>query len=87
MRMSNQSASEVGGPPDRKRRGRTPEDIRSIPTPIIDIGERMRPLDQATVEVIADSIAEWGQLQPIAVKRIGTARVRPRFKLISGHHR
>jgi ParB-like chromosome segregation protein Spo0J len=49
----------------------------------VEIGERLRPLNDATVERLVESMARLGQLQPITVYSPDNHRV----VLIAGHHR
>jgi hypothetical protein len=50
----------------------------------IEVGERVRALDPATVEQLAQSFQHLGQLQPIGVKRQGLGKP---LRLIYGLHR
>lgn len=49
----------------------------------VEIGERLRPLNEATVERLVESMGRLGQLQPITVYSPDNHRV----VLIAGHHR
>lgn len=49
----------------------------------VEIGERLRPLNEATVERLVESMSRLGQLQPITVYSPDNHRV----VLIAGHHR
>lgn len=56
---------------------------RLIPIMLIDVVDRLRPVDPDWVEVIAASMAERGQDQPIVVRPDGENR----FRLVVGAHR
>jgi ParB/RepB/Spo0J family partition protein len=48
----------------------------------IDVGENVRPLDEAHVQALASSIALRGLIVPLVVRPAGE-----RFTLVAGHHR
>ncbi|PZW46862.1 ParB family chromosome partitioning protein [Humitalea rosea] len=57
--------------------------VLSIPLADIEIGERLRPINPAFVELVAASMAERGQDTPIRV----TAQPNGKYTLIAGAHR
>lgn len=59
------------------------EPSRLVPLSLIDIGERLRSVDEDWVAFLADSMAERGQMQPIEVRDAGNGR----FTLTAGAHR
>jgi ParB family transcriptional regulator, chromosome partitioning protein len=61
-----------------------PRRIYAIPLALIDVGERLRPVDQDFVALIAASMAERGQDTPITVAEAGADG---RHRLIAGGHR
>jgi len=58
---------------------------RSLPTPIdmIEVENRLRSVDEAAVDHIAESMAARGQIYPIQIRTIEPGR----FRLIAGAHR
>ncbi len=56
--------------------------VISIPLDQIDLGDRLRPINEAQAASRAESMAEQGQLQPIMVRPIGD-----RFVVVVGGHR
>ena len=58
---------------------------RSLPTPLdmIEVEDRLRAVDEAAVEHIAESMGQRGQIYPIQVITIEPGR----FRLITGAHR
>lgn len=58
--------------------------ILSLPLDLVEVGERLRPVDADYVALIAASMAERGQDTPITV---ATADAAGRHRLIAGGHR
>ena len=58
--------------------------VLSVPIDLIEVGERLRPIDPAYVEMLAANMAERGQDTPIT---IGPARPDHTHPLIAGGHR
>lgn len=58
--------------------------VYSLPLDLIEVGERLRPVDPDYVSLIAASMAERGQDTPIVVGAAGTDG---KHKLIAGGHR
>ncbi len=58
---------------------------RSLPTPInmIEVEDRLRSVDEAAVDHIAESMEQRGQIYPIQIRTIEPGR----FRLIAGAHR
>lgn len=56
--------------------------VVSIPLADIDVGERLRGIDDDAAAVIAASMQEQGQRTPIEVRKVGK-----RYRLIAGAHR
>lgn len=56
--------------------------VVSIPLADIDVGERLRGVDDDAAAVIAASMQEQGQRTPIEVRKVGK-----RYRLIAGAHR
>ena len=58
---------------------------RSLPTPLdmIEVEDRLRAVDEAAVEHIAESMEQRGQIYPIQVTTIEPGR----FRLVNGAHR
>ena len=58
---------------------------RSLPTPIdmIEVGDRLRAVDEAAVDHIAESMEQRGQIYPIQITTIEPSR----FRLVNGAHR
>lgn len=57
---------------------------------LIEVGDRLRAVDQDYVEVLAESIRQCGRvLQPITVGRFAPRKkeLRPRYRLMAGEHR
>lgn len=59
------------------------KDILDIPVSSIEVGQRLRPVDPAKVELIADSYRRQGQIAPIEVAPRGPGK----WKLVIGLHR
>jgi hypothetical protein len=79
--VSNTAMMSSLGLNDGTRRG---TDIRGVPVKRIEVGERQRPLNQATVEKLASSFMTEGQLAPIGVKQGAVGKP---YRLIYGYHR
>lgn len=56
--------------------------IRDIRVDAIVVGKRLRPLSDATVKEIAESMARVGQLNPVSIHQPNVSPV-----LVAGHHR
>lgn len=57
-------------------------EIVAIPIDLIDVSNRLRPVDSAHVEAIAASIAQIGLMSPIILRPAGN-----RYLLVAGAHR
>src|SRR4051812_19376806 len=79
--VPNTSLMSSLGLNDGTRRG---TDIKPIAVKRIEVGERQRPLNQATVEKLASSFMTEGQLAPIGVKQGASGKP---YRLIYGYHR
>lgn len=58
----------------------------TVPVAEIDVGERLRPVDEAHALVLAESIRESGLRMPLEI-RTRNGRKGPRFSLVAGGHR
>ena len=61
--------------------------IVTIPLTDIDVGKRLRPIDQDQAAMIAASMAERGQSTPIEVRAHPISGASYGYKLVSGGHR
>ena len=92
--MKTKTMTETQTQVSPKPEAKTPWPHQNIPIKDIEIGERLRPLDEKEVEGKVRSIAELGLLNPITVSRHPTRPTiggdpfpRPRYLLRAGLHR
>ena len=92
--MKTKTMTETQTQVSPKPEAKTAWPQQNIPIKDIEIGERLRPLDEKEVEEKARSITEVGLLNPITVSRHPTRPTiggdpfpRPRYLLRAGLHR
>ena len=94
LSMKTETMTETQTQVSPKPEAKTPWPQQNIPIKDIEIGERLRPLDEKEVEEKVKSITELSLLNPITVSRHPTRPTiggdpfpRPRYLLRAGLHR